>query len=436
MERISTVCGRRADRALRLALVTGLIVAVVAVIALAPAQAGEWKGKVTTVDGVKTVENPATPFEKPTAVRLEELWTLGGDTDDEDEFFGVIADIDIDDQGFVYLLDSQLAEVKVYTNDGEFVRSIGREGEGPGEFRRPNAIFFTDDGNVAVLQTIPGKIVILTKEGDPVGDHPLPEPEDGGFQILGGGNAAGGNLVLFMGRTKFDQGNNKWSRADFLTSIDGKGNQLAEYATKTNTIDMANASLDDAKWDTFERRWTVGPDGKVYAACSYDDYTITVWNKDGKIDKVIKRDYKHLARTGEERDFQNKLMTHFAQRIPNCKVIIHDNNKDIENLYVREDGGVWVLSSSGARDLKNGALGVFDVYNKDGQFVRNVTLQGRGDPLDDLYVFVKDRFYVVTSFLQAAMSAQGVQDLYDEEEEVAPMSIICYKLEGDMLSAR
>ena len=110
--------------------------------------------------------------------------------------------------------------------------------------------------------------------------------------------------------------------------------------------------------------------------------------------------------------------------------------KDIEGLYVRDDGSIWVLSAGGARDAEDGELGTFDVYNKEGHFVRNVTLLGEGDSLDDLYLFVKDRFYVVTDFLQAAMVAQGVQGLYDEEDEAEPMAVLCYKLDGDVLAAR
>jgi hypothetical protein len=421
------------------ALTRGALVAVLAValsFALAAvATAGEWQGKVVTADGKRTVTNPATGFKEPSTVAMEELWRLGGDSEDEAEFFGVISDIDIDADGFVYLLDSQIAEVKIYTKDGEFVRSIGRQGEGPGEFRLPNALFFTDDGNVAVVQTVPGKIVVLSKEGAPLGDRPLPQPEDGGFQMLQGGSAAGGNTVLFMNRDKYGQ-EEGWARSSFLVSVDAKGKELARYASKTHGIDFAAPVMEDAPFDTFERRWTVAPDGKVYACPSYENYEVDVWNPDGSLDRVITREYKHRARSAKEKEFMNKMMGFWAQRIPNCQVKIKVQCKDIENVYVRDDGSMWVLTSNGARDLPEGTLGVFDLFDKEGKFVRNVTLKGQGDPLEDLYVFVKDRFYVVTSFLQAAMSAQGVQGLYDEEEEAEPMAVICYKLEGDLLAAR
>lgn len=401
------------------------------------AAAGDWAGKVETVDGRKVVTNPGSPVKGSTTVKLEKLWKLGGFSDNEDEFFGVIADIEIDDAGNVYLLDSQLAEVKIYDKDGNFINAIGREGEGPGEFRGPSAMFFTKNGNIAVVQTMPGKIVLLTPEGDPAGEFPIPKPEDGGFQLLIGASAQTENPVLFMARTNFNQAENKWSRSDFLAKVDSEGNQLAEYAAKTKTINMADAVLDDATWDTFERRWAVGPDGKVYACESYDDYAINVYNADGTFDRQITREYKHRPRSADEKEFMNTLMGHFAQTIPNCRVTINEMCKDIESIAIRDDGSIWALSSDGARDAGDGELGTFDVFNSEGHFVRQVTLQGDGDPLDDLYLFVKDRVYVVTDFLQAAMVAQGVQGLYDDEEEEAePMAVISYKLDGDDLAFR
>lgn len=413
-----------------------LVLFVIAVVVMSTrSHAAGWAGKVATVNGVKTVQNPATGFAPPATVKLPEVWRIGGDSESEEDLFGVISDIDIDAAGNVYLLDSQLSEVKIYSPQGEFVKSIGREGEGPGEFRRPVSMFFTGEGNVAVVQMMPGKVVKLAKDGKPMGDFPLPQAPDGGFQIVQGGDSRGGNIVFFIGRQKFDQANKKWSRDNFLASVTPDGKQVAQYAQKENVIDMAAPVLNDAQWDTFERRWEVGPDGKVYAAKSYDNYEITVYDKAGKVDKVITREAKHLPRTAREKDVMTKAMGFYSKMIPNCKTSINDMAKDIDNFYVRDDGSIWVMSSAGARNLPKGTLGTFDVFNPEGQFVKTVTLQGEGNPLEDLYVFEKDRFYVVTSFLTAAMTAQGVEGT-SVGEDADPMSVICYKLEGDNIAAR
>ena len=412
-----------------------LVVAIVVVIS-ARAHAGEWTGKVTTANGVKTVVNPAKGYAAPATVKLPELWRVGGDSEDEADLFGVIVDIDIDATGEVYLLDSQLSEVKIYSKDGEFLRSIGREGEGPGEFRRPVSMFFTQDNKVAVVQMMPGKIVLLNKDGKPAGDFPLPPAPDGGFQLVQSADSRGGNIVLFMGRQKFDQASKKWSRDSFLTGVTRDGKQTASYCKKENVIDMAAPVLDDAAWDTFERRWEVGPDGKVYACTSYPNYEITVYDKTGKVEKVITREYKHLPRTPREKDVMTKAMAFYSKMIPGCKTNINEMAKDISYFSIRDDGSIWVMTSTGDRNNPKGTLGTYDVFNPEGHFVKTVTLQGQGSPAEDLYVFEKDRFYVVTSFLTAAMSAQGVEGFEAGGEDAEPMSVICYKLEGDNVAAR
>ena len=161
------------------------------------ASAGSWKGEETRDEaGVLQIMNPATGMEEPTTIELDELWRLGGDSEDEDEFFGVILQIATDTDGNIYVLDSQLSEVKVYDSNGEWTNSIGREGEGPGEFRRPNDMFMLQDGTIGVMQSVPGKIIKLTTTGDPAGDVALPEPEGGGFQMLRGGTTLGDNLLV------------------------------------------------------------------------------------------------------------------------------------------------------------------------------------------------------------------------------------------------
>ncbi len=394
---------------------------------------GTWQGKEVEREGVKIIANPAKPMEEPKTAKLEELWRIGGDTDDEDEFFGVIADIQAGKDGNLYVLDVQLAEVKIYSADGEFVRSIGREGEGPGEFRLPAGMFFTAGGNIGVMQVQPGKIVLLSPTGEPAGEHPIPKSPDGTFIQLVGGKAGGGNLVLAAAINAFAEG--RFDQTRYLAAINASGEQTTRYCEDKRTIEMVNAVLDDMEWDTFDRRWLVGNDGRVYATVTYPDYRIHVWNPNGSLIHVIERDYTHRKRTAEEKEVVTTMMNIFARRMPNCTVRITDYTKDIESIFVLDDGSLWVLTSDGSRDRPEGALGVFDVFDAKGRFVRQVTLQGQGEPLTDGYFFVGDRLYVVTDLLQAYMSLQaGGESFALGDEEPEPMAVICYKIDGEFVT--
>ena len=78
--------------------------------------------EITVIDGVPHVRNPAQPRDGLQTLHLEELWRVGGDTDDEDEFFGVVMAALLDDQGNSYLLDAQLMRSLGFANRGGYER--------------------------------------------------------------------------------------------------------------------------------------------------------------------------------------------------------------------------------------------------------------------------------------------------------------------------
>jgi sugar lactone lactonase YvrE len=375
----------------------------------------------------------------PVTVTLNELWRLGGDTDVEEEFFGVILGINDDAEGNIYLLDMQLAEIKVFSPDGEYLRTIGREGEGPGEFRFPVSMFFLPDGNIGVVQAFPGKIVSLTTDGDPADDFPLPEVDGGGFRMLMGGQKNGDNLVLACRLNT--QGEGSFTQTCFLVGVDGEGNETARYHEEDRVLDFANVVIDENVHETYEQgRWTVGADGRVYAVLKNNEYQIHTWKPDGTLDYVIERDYTPLPRTdeqvGERRSlYENRLR---QQGLQNPNIKISESHRNIEGLSVRDDGTLWVMTSRGMREKPDDAMAVFDVYDAEGRFVHQVTLPGEGDPENDGYFFSGNRLYVVTDLISAILSAfgGGGATTDDEEEEPEPMAVICYEMDGTQLALK
>lgn len=418
------------SRMRRLFTIPLVFAAVALMLGLAPStQAADWKGQETTVEGILQVQNPATPMDAPVVVDLEEMWRVGGDTDNEDEFFGVISQILADPQGNIYLLDSQLSEVKVFSSTGEYLRTMGREGEGPGEFRRPSDMCFLPGGLLGVVQLAPGRLVQLKLDGTPSGEHPIPEIGEAGslFLMNARSTADGKNLVLSLMQNKFEAG--RLDQARFLSRVGPDGKELKRLHEENRVWEFANAVIAEKVWDTYDRRWTVANDGRIFAVTTHPDYAIMVWNGDGTMDRVIKRDYKHLARNAEELAWIKGIYEAFTRQAPNSTIEVEPNWKDIQNIYPMEDGTLWVLSSDGFNKRPAGSVGVFDVFDKKGRFVSQITLKGQGDPRNDGYFFVKDRLYVVTDFLQAAMAAQGGgTDTEESDEEPEPMEIICYKV--------
>jgi hypothetical protein len=416
---------------LRLILSLAATVALAAVITPAWAEAA-WDGSEVTKDGVTHVMNPATPIEPASTASPGELWRVGGE-DDEDVIFGVVSNISADEEGNLYLLDAQLNEVMVFTDAGEYLRSIGRAGEGPGEFRRPIGMFFTPDGNVAVLQSMPGRIILMTPEGEAIGNHPVPEAPDGGMMMFFQGDRAGDHIILDT---------NSFVRRD-------TGMDITRELVRVNAQGETVGTLHKAKMDvmSFDEKemiailWTCGPDGRVYVSDNFDGYSVKVYGPSGTVDHVIERAYEHRKRTAEEmEESKPRVMLQRGNRRESPETKGSETDRDIMALLPRHDGTLWVVSSHGGRDQVDGVIATFDVFGEDGRFEQQVTVEGDGDFVDDGIHFVGDKLYVVKGLRSARRAQHGGregEEMSEEELESAePVALVCYDLGGIVQGSR
>jgi hypothetical protein len=72
------------------------------------------------------------------------------------------------DDESVFVLDSGDADIKIYSRDGEFRRTIGRKGQGPAEFRLPND-FDIFGGLIYIADSANRRVQILDDDGNLLG---------------------------------------------------------------------------------------------------------------------------------------------------------------------------------------------------------------------------------------------------------------------------
>lgn len=116
-----------------------------------------WKAVVEVVDGVKTVRNPETPRYGTFALDLVEDLVIGRE-EDEAYFFPQGASVNIDDQGRFYICDIGNRRVQVYGHNGIYLRTLGRQGQGPGEYRFPSSVMLDGAGNI-YINSVPSVVV-------------------------------------------------------------------------------------------------------------------------------------------------------------------------------------------------------------------------------------------------------------------------------------
>lgn len=139
----------------------------VAALALSTALAGQ---KIETVDGVRVVHNEKGGlWGKAPKVSLELVRKIGDiDTEDENLAFNYPSDVAVDKDGAIYILDAANARIQKFGPDGRFLTTIGRKGQGPGEFIFPDAIAFDKDGNLVVADSAQARIHIIIGGGKDV----------------------------------------------------------------------------------------------------------------------------------------------------------------------------------------------------------------------------------------------------------------------------
>jgi hypothetical protein len=390
-------------------------------------------GEEVMIDGVIHVRNTAEPPGGVQTLELAEQWRAGGE--DDEVFFGVIAQVLTDDRGHIYVMDSQLSEVHVFSATGEHLRILSREGEGPGEIRQPSDMFFLPDGTLAMVQSFPGKIIKIDLEGNPAGSMQLSgtDPSQGRFGVLNSGYCASNTIVLVGFHMAWDQTQGIMNQNLFLSRCDESGKELHLYHGKEYPIVPANFVLEEDGFDFIWGRVDLGRDGRLYVATERNEYRIEVHTPDGTVERVIEREFESWPRTKQQKKAARLNLEAVGHYYPYALqgVTIEDTEPDISGVHLRDDGSLWVSNSRDLANLPEGIMASFDVYDPAGHFTHKVHIAGEGDPDRDAMYLVDDQHLVqVTGATDAWRSSQAVNQEAEDpaaEEEIA-LELICYQV--------
>jgi sugar lactone lactonase YvrE len=318
------------------------------------AGASAWAGEEVTVDGVPHIKNVATPSQGRETLKLEEIWRVGGDNED-DLLLALITEVCRDEKGNIYALDSQLCNVHVFSPQGELLRTLFAQGEGPGETLRPRDLVVTKDG-VGVAEEFPSKVIMVDREGLPLDNVYLTTQEGENLGALMGAGFGGGNLILSGVEVTQGDTPGTQNRLYFLGCFSDTGKERFRYCESSSQYNFQKYSFVEKEhipsfWWGFE----VAPDGTVYAACDRENYAISVFSPDGKLVRVIEREFQPYTRTEKDKKWMHDLIASATGELPfEVKYVFEDNEPVIDffhrGLRIDGDGNLWVTTSRGLRD--------------------------------------------------------------------------------------
>jgi sugar lactone lactonase YvrE len=149
--------------------------------------------KVETVDGVRVVHNAKGGLWGPTPKIALELVRKIGDVDTEDEHvaFNFPNDVAVDKDGAIYILDAGNTRIQKFGPDGKYLATIGRKGQGPGEFILPDCLDIDRDGSLVVGDSAQSRLHVIIGNGKDTRSIILKNERIYGVRCLGAGGYVG-----------------------------------------------------------------------------------------------------------------------------------------------------------------------------------------------------------------------------------------------------
>lgn len=351
--------------------------------------------------------NPEMPRDGIQVLATAEAWRRGGE--DDDLFFGALRTVQLGPDGNVYALDTQLAQVHVFDTEGSFVHSLSREGEGPGEVRRPEDIVFFPDGSLGIAQYINGRIVRLAADGTPLATvMPPRDSGGGGMSAIRRVRCRAGTLVVNGVRMK--QVDDGMLREQYLLRCDEDANVLAAYLVRAVPSNlMRDGWIERNNYFPSHERWDIDAQGRVLAATERNDYRVTVFAADGTPLRSFGRAAEAWRRTdAEKQEIRDSLVVLRDGERVRVEVEVEDREAAIAELHAMPGGETWVLPSAGIHGQPAGIMLTYDVFDADGVFVRQVRVACAGDPDEDRLFLLEDgTLALVTGAVQARRNAFG-----------------------------
>ena len=264
-----------------------LILSFILVMGFVPYAIGQ---NVKTVDGVQIIQNgkkPKPPEGVPSNVSFE-LETIIGESDDPEKSFSQLTSLVVDDKGSIFALDFKEQKIKVFDNEGQFIRSFGEKGQGPGELQMASGIHLTPTQELVVEDGLPRKLVHFTKEGKYIKHVSFADKLTMvGLFMDHQGDYLGRELKLegqnmFFEIMKFDSELKplfSLDKIEFPIPLPGSGNKI-------NLMDVLSIYQLDSS-------------GNIYYGRN-KDYEIKVYSPDGKHLKSIRKEYDRQKVTEED----------------------------------------------------------------------------------------------------------------------------------------
>jgi len=323
------------------------IIAAAAIILSGPAfpqKPGAWKGRIIKEGDIVVVKNPRKPAYGPEAFSLVEELAIGSATDGN-YVFASIRSIAAGGDGTIFVLDEKDKAVKSFDRDGKFLRTIGKTGEGPGEFALPVSISWIEPDELAVVDAR-RRVLIFKADGRHVRDINVSS-----MSFADARPDSKGNFYVYS--IVYDQENGRYE----LRKVDAAFKDL--FAVESSPTPNSQRDGFDPFFPLV--RWGVLPDDGV--VCGYAVKSeLRVHDAAGKLVRKIEMDRAPVAVAKE--DVEERTEGAPPQLLESMKVPRH--YPPFRYVQTDDEGRIYVL----CWERPPGRKGYYvDIFDPEGRYI-------------------------------------------------------------------
>lgn len=235
--------------------------------------------------------------------RLRETLRISGAAGGSGKGFSSVADLGLDGDGDVLVLDPHDGRVVVFDSTGRWMRSFGRAGSGPGAFSSSaSAIVVSAGDTVFIADGARFRVVVFASNGTPIGSFDTPLQAG---QALRWGRSARGKIVE-QARTALLPGADSAAPENVLVERSSRGTVL-DTLLHLPLGDVPNLRGGKVRLFAPEARWDIGDHGRVLVAVS-DVYRVAEYDSTGTLRTVIDHPYEPRPVTADDQDALKKLL--------------------------------------------------------------------------------------------------------------------------------
>ncbi len=329
-------------------------------------QKARWKGKIEHENGIEVIKNPIKPMYSNYVFHTEEDLSIGKATGKVEYMFSRISGISVDREERIYVLDYSEANIKVFSKNGDYLKTIGRKGQGPGEMTSPFAMSITNKNEIVVQDLNNHQISFFSLEG-----RYLKAISTAELIIVGSVIDTRGNIIGIISTT-------------------GPDKQIIELKKFSSELDylysFCSFSLPrkSPAYNPFspEICWALTVEDEVVCGFS-DDYELKVFSSDGKLIRIIRKDYVPVRITQDEIERAKKTLPGpMGLEIPKNHVAYRD-------LTIDEEGRCYVRSWEKNPGTKEYYL---DIFDSEGIYIAKVPIDVN---LNRNSVWKKNKLYTI-----------------------------------------